>query len=109
MKRLGDALHKLFHPPPEGIPDRIYVTDRNDTSAQIRSRLAVNQSEIGDLAEMRLGIEVMDVELRELNQKLKQMQQNTAAFKRGAELHVGIAPLSHCSPTLMKQRQFHLR
>jgi DNA sulfur modification protein DndD len=29
----------------------------------------------------------MDVELRELNQKLKQMQQNTAAFKRGAELH----------------------
>jgi DNA sulfur modification protein DndD len=87
MKRLEDALHKLFHPPPEGMPDRIYVTDRNDTSAQIRARLAVNQSEIGDLAEMCLSIEMMDVELRELNQKLKQMQQNTAAFKRGAELH----------------------
>ena len=87
MKRLEDALHKLFHPPPEGMPDRIYVTDRNDTSAQIRARLAVNQSELGDLAEMCLSIEMMDVELRELNQKLKQMQQNTAAFKRGAELH----------------------
>jgi len=87
MKRLEDALHKLFHPPPEGIPDRIYMTDRNDTSAQIRARLAGYQSELGDLAEMCLSIEVMDVELRELNQKLKQMQQNTAAFKRGAELH----------------------
>jgi DNA sulfur modification protein DndD len=87
MKRLEDALHKLFHPPPEGMPDRIYVADRNDTSAQIRARLAVNQSELGDLAEMCLSIEMMDVELRELNQKLKQMQQNTAAFKRGAELH----------------------
>ena len=87
MKRLEDAMHKLFHPPPEGIPDRIYVADRNDTSAQIRARLAVNQGELGDLAEMCLSIEVMDVELRELNQKLKQMQQNSAAFKRGAELH----------------------
>lgn len=87
MKRLEDALHKLFHPPPEGMPDRIYVTDRNDTSAQIRARLAVNQNELGDLAEMCLSIEMMDVEIRELNQKLKQMQQSTAAFKRGAELH----------------------
>jgi len=87
MKRLEDAMHKLFHPPPEGIPDRIYMADRNDTSAQIRARLAVNQGELGDLAEMCLSIEIMDVELRELNQRLKQMQQNTAAFKRGAELH----------------------
>ena len=36
---------------------------------------------------MCAAIERMDVELRELNQKLKQMQQNSAAFKRGAELH----------------------
>jgi len=87
MKRLEDALHKLFHPPPEGIPDSIYLIDRNDASAQIRARLAVSYSELGDLAEMCLNIEIMDVELRELNQKLKQMQQSTAAFKRGAELH----------------------
>lgn len=87
MKRLGDALHKLFHPPPEGMPDRIYLADRNDTSAQIRAHVAVNRGEIGDLAEMCLSVEMMDVELRELNQKLKQMQQSTAAFKRGAELH----------------------
>lgn len=87
MKRLEDALHKLFHPPPEGMPDRIYIADRNDASAQIRARLTVSESELADLAEMCLNIEMMDVELRELNQKLKQMQQSTAAFKRGAELH----------------------
>jgi DNA sulfur modification protein DndD len=87
MKRLEDALHSLFHPPPEGMPDRIYITSRNDTSAQIRHELAVSRSDISDLAEMCASIDRMDVELRELNQKLKQMQQNTAAFKRGVELH----------------------
>jgi len=69
------------------MPDRIYIADRNDTSAQIRQRLAMNQREIYDLAEMCSNIDRMDVELRELNQKLRQMQQNTAAYKRGVELH----------------------
>jgi DNA sulfur modification protein DndD len=87
MKRLEDALHRLFHPPPEGIPDRIFVTDRNDISAQVRQRLATSSGSIRDLAEKCMNIERMDVELRELDQKLKQMQQNTAAFKRGTELH----------------------
>ena len=80
-------MHRLFHPPPEGMPDRIYMADRNDASAQVRARLAMNQSELRDLAEKCVSIERMDVELREVNQKLKQMQQNTVAFKRGAELH----------------------
>jgi len=87
MQRLEDALHSLFHPPPQGMPDRVYVADRNDTSAQIRSRLAASQSQLRDLAEMCIEIERMDVELRELNQKLRLIQQNTAAFKRGTELH----------------------
>jgi DNA sulfur modification protein DndD len=87
LKRLEDALHRLFHPPPEGIPDSVFVTDRNDISAQVRQRLTTALDSISDLAEMCLSIERMDVELRELDQKLKQMQQNTAAFKRGTELH----------------------
>lgn len=87
LKRLEDALTGLFYPPPEGMPDHIYITERNDLSAQIRQRLAVNQSEIHDLAEMCAGIDKMDAELRELNQKLSQMRQNTAAYKRGVELH----------------------
>jgi len=86
-RRLEDALHSLFHPPPEGMPDRIFLTDRNDVSSQVRARIAANQSGLKDIADMCIKIERMDVELREVNQKLKQMQQNTAAFKRGAELH----------------------
>lgn len=86
INRLEDALNRLFNPPPDGIPDRVYITGRNDTSAQVRSRLAI-PSELRDLAEMCVSIEQMDVELRELNQRLKQMQQNTAAFVRGTELH----------------------
>lgn len=37
MKRLEDALHRLFHPPPQGMPDRVYLVDRNDMSAQVRA------------------------------------------------------------------------
>ncbi len=87
VKRLEDALHRLFHPPPEGMPDRVFVADRNDTSAQIRARLSAAAGSLRDVAEMCVSIERMDAELRELDQKLKQMQQNTAAFKRGTELH----------------------
>jgi DNA sulfur modification protein DndD len=87
MKRLENALHRLFHPPPDGMPNQVFVADRNDTSAQIRARLATSLGSLHDLAELCIKIERMDAELRELDQKLKQMQQNTAAFKRGAELH----------------------
>lgn len=87
IKRLEGALHRLFHPPPDGIPERIFVTDRNDISAQVRQRLAISAGSIRDLAQMCMNIERMDAELRELDQKLKHMQQNTAAFKRGTELH----------------------
>jgi len=87
MQRLEDALHRLFHPPPQGIPDRVYLLDRNDVSAQVRACLVTNQRELHDLAELCVLVENMDVELRELDQKLKQMQQNTATYKRGVELH----------------------
>jgi len=87
IKRLEDALHRLFHPPPQGIPERVFVVDRNDISAQVRQRLATASGSLRDLAEICVSIERMDIELRELDQKLKQMQRNTAAFKRGTELH----------------------
>ena len=87
MKRLEDALHRLFHPPPEGMSDGVFVADRSDTSVQVRARLSTIGGSVGDLAEMCGSIERMDAELRELDQKLKQMQQDTAAFKRGAALH----------------------
>jgi DNA sulfur modification protein DndD len=69
------------------MPDRIFVADRNDRSAQIRARLRTAVGSLNDLADLCLSIERADAELRELDQRLKQMQQNAAAFKRGAELH----------------------
>jgi DNA sulfur modification protein DndD len=87
MKRLEDALHRLFHPPPDGMSDRVFVAERSDTSAQVRAHLTTVPGSLGDLAQLCVSIERMDAELRELDQKLKQIQQNTAAFKHGAELH----------------------
>ena len=46
MKRLEDALHRLFHLPPEGIPDRVFATDRNEISAQVRQRLPGQDSNL---------------------------------------------------------------
>lgn len=63
LKRLEDALHRLFHPPPEGMSERVFVAERSDTSAQIRARLATAGS-LGELAEMCARIEYMDAELR---------------------------------------------
>jgi DNA sulfur modification protein DndD len=87
LQRLEDALHRLFHPPPEGMSERLFVAERSDTSAQIRARLARVPGSLIDLADMCANIDRMDVEIRELDQRLKQIQQDTAAFKRGAELH----------------------
>jgi DNA sulfur modification protein DndD len=87
MKRLEDALHRLFHPPPEGIPECIFLADRNDVSAQVRALISANPGELRDIARSCISIDRMDAELREVNQRIKQMQQNSAAFKRGAELH----------------------
>jgi hypothetical protein len=30
MKRIERALNRLFHPPSEGIPERIFVTGQNE-------------------------------------------------------------------------------
>jgi len=87
MSRLENALHRLFHPPPEDIPDCVFATERNDISAQVRQWLATPAGSIRDLSDMCVSIERMDSELRELDQKLKTMQHSTAAFKRGTELH----------------------
>jgi len=87
IKRLEAALHRLFNPPPDGMPERVFVTDRNDSSAQIRLRLRAGIDSLRDLTDLCVSIERLDAEWRELDQAIRRMQQNTAAFKRGVELH----------------------
>jgi len=87
LKRLEDALNRLFNPPPEGMPDRVFVTDRNDISAQVQSQLSIAAGSLKQLATMCIDIEHMNAELREIDSRLKQIQLDSAAYKRGTALH----------------------
>jgi DNA sulfur modification protein DndD len=84
--RLVSALKSLFHPPPAGMSDRVFVTERSETSAQVRLRLQSSLSGIGELSQASEDLEKKTAELRELDQRLKQLQQNVFALQRGAEV-----------------------
>lgn len=87
LARLETALSRLFNPPPDGMAERVYVVDRNDTSFKLRNQLVSPLPYIGELSSMVQDIERTDIEIRELDQRLKQMQQSAAANRRGLELH----------------------
>ncbi len=85
--RLERALHSLFHPPPEGMAESVFVTDRNDRSAQIRSRLTTATNSLQGIAELCAQVESVDADLRELDTRLRQLKQDAAAMALGVELH----------------------
>lgn len=85
--RLEKALHRLFHPPPQGMSDAVFMAERNDTSAQVRAKLASGVVSLRGLAEQCVNLERMESEVRELDQKLKQLTQDATALARGGELH----------------------
>ena len=86
-QRLERALHRLFHPPPEGMAENLFVTTRNDISAQIRAKLTTIPVTLRGLAELCVSVEKLDSELRQTESRLKQLQMNSAALERGQELH----------------------
>ncbi len=85
--RLERALHRLFHPPPEGMSESVFVTDRNDRSAQIRARLSAATNSLQGIAELCAQVESVDANLRKLDAQLKQLKQDAAAMELGAKLH----------------------
>ena len=85
--RLERALHRLFHPPPEGMAENAFATDRNDRSAQIRARLASGTNSLRGLAEMCAQVEAVDANLRKLDTQLRQLKQDAAAMELGVKLH----------------------
>jgi DNA sulfur modification protein DndD len=87
MHRLEEALLRLYNPPDEGISEDIFATDRNDVSAHVRQRMRNLPSVLQGLTEDCETIEKLDIEWKELDSKIRQMQQNAAANKRGQELH----------------------
>lgn len=85
--RLERALHSLFHPPPEGMAESVFVTDRNDRSAQIRARLSTATNSLQTVAELCAQVELVDANLRELDTRIRQLKQDATAMALGVELH----------------------
>jgi len=85
--RLERALHRLFHPPPEGMSETVFVTDRNDRSAQVRARLASATSSLQGIAELCSQVESVDANLRKLDTQLRQLKQDASAMELGLKLH----------------------
>jgi DNA sulfur modification protein DndD len=99
-------LHRLFHPPPEGMSASTpFLTPRNDISAQVRALVAQHPASISDLDARCRHLETLDIELRELDTRLKQMQSNRFSLERGQELHERRGDLKRKRDELQKQRE----
>lgn len=85
--RLEEALRGMFHPPEEGMADTVFVIpERNEISVQVRQRLKVSSAAVKGLAELCADMDRKGSELRELDQRLKQLQADGDALARGNEL-----------------------
>ncbi|MBK9138941.1 MAG: AAA family ATPase [Verrucomicrobia bacterium] len=102
--RLEWALHRLFHPPPEGMADSVFVTDRNDRSAQIRDSLANGTTSLRRVAELCSQVESVDANLRKLDTQWKQLQQDAAAKELGMQLHADRARLTEQCANLERRK-----
>ena len=77
LKRLDDALLRLFNPAPEGIADNIYLTPRTETSVQVRTLLRAPTKQIAQLAETCSELDRSIGQAKELEQRLRQFQQKS--------------------------------
>jgi DNA sulfur modification protein DndD len=102
--RLEDALKKMFNPPPTGMADSVFATDRSDTSAQIRSRLTSVGANLRALVDVCVTLDKFESEARELDTQIKQLSQNTIALQRGGELNTRRGSLENQIGQLRKNR-----
>lgn len=86
-ERLEKALKNIFNPAPEGMADKVFVTERNDTSAQVRAQLMGAVGNVKNLVNVSVKLERLESEARELDQQLKNFSQNAAAVAEGGRLH----------------------
>jgi DNA sulfur modification protein DndD len=85
--RLETALKNLFNPAPDGMAEKVFVADRNDTSAQVRVQLKGAVGNVTDLVDLSIKLERVESEWRELDQQIKNFSQNAAAVAEGGRLH----------------------
>jgi DNA sulfur modification protein DndD len=103
--RLERALHRMFHPPPEGMAEAVFVTDRNDRSAQIRARLTSAGAPLRNVGELCAQVESVDANLRETDTRIRRLKQDSAAIALGVELHQQRGELTERCDHLEKQRE----
>lgn len=85
--RLEESLKGLFHPPEEGIAESIFIVpDRNEVSVRIRNQLVDKAAEVEDIESLTLKLDKKTAELREMDQRLKQLNQDSSAILKGNEL-----------------------
>ena len=86
-ERLERALHRLFHPPPEGMAESVFITDRNDQSARIRDRLVTGTNPLQDVIRASEQLETVDADLREIDGRIRQFRQDNTAMEYGRQLY----------------------
>lgn len=104
--RLEEALRGLFHPPEQGIADKIFIVpERNEQSRRIRHQLTEKPAAVRSLAELSLDLDRKTADLRETDQQLKQLNHNPAALQRGNELRERRGALSSKKENLTNEYQ----
>jgi DNA sulfur modification protein DndD len=102
--RLDRALQGLILPPPEGLADRIYLTDQNERSARIRAQLAGTPNALRAVAELCAQVESAGATLREADAGLGRLNQEAGAMAQGAELQRRRGELAARGEQLEKRR-----
>lgn len=85
--QLEKALRGLFHPPEDGMSESVFVIpERNELSVQVRQKLKIRLDPVKGLADLCADLDRKGSELRELDQKIKQLQSDSDALARGNDL-----------------------
>ena len=67
--------------------ESIFITDRNDRSAQIRDRLATATNSLPGVIELCKRVESVGADLREIDGRIRQLKQDAETIELGAKLH----------------------
>jgi len=85
--------------------DSVFITDRNDRSAQIRARLTTAISPLKGIAELCTQVESVDATLRETDTRIRQLRQDASAMELGAQLHHKRGELTTSCEHLEKRKE----
>ena len=87
LNKLENALKGLFHPPEEGLADKVFIIpERNELSIRIRNQLIDKPRSILDIATKSKELERKTSQLREKDQAIRQLNADPFALQRGYEL-----------------------